>query len=309
VDDRAEVGVPERSTVIDVDGVKLAIAREGCGPAVVCLHAIGQGGRDFEAFTEAMKSRFEIIRIDWPGQGRSGDDHHPFSTRRYADLLAGVLTRLNVERPIIIGNSIGGAAAIIYASREPVRGLVLCDSAGLVPVSWLVRTICGAFVKFFRAGVRRAWWFKPAFAFYYGLVLTKPAARAQRRRIVASCYEIAPLLVQAFESATKPEADLRGLAAAFTIPVWFAWAKDDRVVLLSLCLPAIRAMKTATLTRFAGGHAPFLEQPEAFVAGFEAFVAGLDTAPVAMRLSPPPSGPTLATDRGAAPRLSPIADV
>ena len=53
------------------------------------------------------------------------------------------------------------------------------------------------------------------------------------------------------------------------------------MVLLSLCLPAVRAMKTATLTSFAGGHAAFLEQPETFVAGFEVFVASLNTAPVA----------------------------
>src|SRR5476651_1725578 len=106
MDDRADVGVPRGSAQIEVDGVRLAVAREGLGPAVVCLHAIGHGGRDFEAFTDAMKSRFEIIRIDWPGQGRSGDDlHHPASAARYVELLAGVLARLDVERPIIIGNS------------------------------------------------------------------------------------------------------------------------------------------------------------------------------------------------------------
>jgi hypothetical protein len=49
-------------------------------------------------------------------------------------------------------------------------------------------------------------------------------------------------------------------------------------------------MKTATLTLFAGGHAAFLEQPEAFVAGFEAFVASLDIPPAALRPSPPPRG-------------------
>lgn len=178
MDDRADVGVPRGSAEIEVDGVQLAVAREGHGPAVVCLHAIGHGGGDFEAFTEALKSRFEIIRIDWPGQGRSGDDlRHPASAARYAELLAGVLTRLDVERPIIIGNSIGAAAAIIYASRTPVRGLVPCNSAGLAPVNSLARAVCGAFVKFFRAGVRRAWWFKPAFEFYYGMVLTKPVCQ------------------------------------------------------------------------------------------------------------------------------------
>ena len=33
-----------------VDGVRLAVAREGKGPPVICLHAIGHGGGDYEAF-------------------------------------------------------------------------------------------------------------------------------------------------------------------------------------------------------------------------------------------------------------------
>jgi 4,5:9,10-diseco-3-hydroxy-5,9,17-trioxoandrosta-1(10),2-diene-4-oate hydrolase len=275
--DRAEIGVPEGSAEIVVDGVKLAVARTGHGPPVVCLHAAGHGGRDFEAFTEAMKGRFEIIRIDWPGQGRSGDDlGHPVSAARYADLLARALIGLGVERPILIGNSIGGAAAIIHASRAPVEALVLCDPGGLVAVDGLARAFCGAFVKFFSAGVRRAWWFGPAFAFYYARVLPSPAARAQRRRIVANAHQLAPVLVQSWRSFARPEADIRALAAGLSVRVWFAWAKGDLVIPLSRCLPAIRQMRTATLTAFAGGHAAFLEQPEAFVAGFEAFVASLD---------------------------------
>src|SRR5438105_2699741 len=103
---RQDLGVPMGSPEITVDGVRLAVAREGQGQAVVCLHAIGHGGRDFDAFTAAVKDRFEVIRVDWPDQGRSGPDVKAPTAARYAELLAGVLTQLRVERPIIIGNSI-----------------------------------------------------------------------------------------------------------------------------------------------------------------------------------------------------------
>ncbi|HEX2816877.1 MAG TPA: alpha/beta hydrolase [Phenylobacterium sp.] len=269
----SDIGVPAGSPEIEVDGVRLAVAREGSGTPVVCLHAIGHGGRDFEAFIEATKGRFEIIRIDWPGQGRSGEDSQAASVARYADLLAGVLAKLGVTDPILIGNSIGGAAAILHASRARVRGLVLCDSGGLVAVDGGVRTIIGVFVKFFRAGMRRAWWYRPVFAAYYRLVLPSPAARGQRGRIIDSCHELAGVLVEAWESFGRPEADIRGLAASLTIPVWFAWARSDRVIPLSVCRPAIDAMRHATVTEFAGGHSAVLEQPEAFAAGFLEFVA------------------------------------
>src|SRR5690349_3114564 len=133
--DRRDLGVPEGSPMIEVAGVRLAVAREGCGPPLVCLHAIGHGGGDFAALARAMADRFEVIRVDWPGQGRSDDDPgHPAGPARYADLLEGLLETLGVERPLIVGNSIGGAAAMLHASRRPVRGLVLCDTGGLVAV-------------------------------------------------------------------------------------------------------------------------------------------------------------------------------
>ncbi|HEY0436475.1 MAG TPA: alpha/beta hydrolase [Phenylobacterium sp.] len=276
---RWELGVPAGSPLIEVDGVRLAVAREGRGPVIVCLHAVGHGGGDFAALTAAMRDRFEVIRLDWPGQGRSQDDlAHPASAARYADLLEGLLQKLGVVRPVIVGNSIGAAAAILYAARRPVRGLVLCDSGGLVAVGATVRRFTRAFGAFFRAGARGAWWYPAAFALYYRMVLPAPAARGQRARVIASSREIAGVLEQAWLSFGREHADIRAVAAGLETPVWFAWARSDRVIPLSLCRPAIEAMRQATVSVFAGGHAPFLEQPAAFLAGFESFLGRLEPA-------------------------------
>lgn len=273
--DRSAIGVPDDNQMIEVDGVRLAVAREGQGPAVVCLHAIGHGGGDFDAFVKAVRHQFEVIRIDWPGQGRSGPDHQPASAARYAQLLDEVLEKLGVKQPIILGNSIGGAAAILHASRNPVRSLALCDTGGLVKVGIAARTMCGLFVRFFAAGARGAWWYRPGFRFYYRrMVLPSPAAAEQRERIIAVSRELAPLWRDAWESFRQKDADIRGVAQALDIPVWFAWAKGDRVIPLSLCMPAIKRMKHARVSTFAGGHAPFLERPEEFATAFLAFAGG-----------------------------------
>jgi 4,5:9,10-diseco-3-hydroxy-5,9,17-trioxoandrosta-1(10),2-diene-4-oate hydrolase len=175
---------------------------------------------------------------------------------------------LGIENPIIIGNSIGGAAAILYASRHPVRGLVLCDSGGLVPVDALARAYCGLFERLFAAGARGARWFPAIYDLYYRLVLTEPAARRRREEIIAAGRELAPLLRQAWASFARPEADLRDTAAAIEAPIWIAWARADRIIPLSLVRPAVRRMKRARLSLFGGGHTPFLEQPSAFAAQF-----------------------------------------
>jgi len=236
---REEAGVPADSSEIELDGVRLAVARDGQGPAVVCLHAIGHGGGDFADFASAVKDRFEVIRIDWPGQGRSGPDPKPLSPARYAELLGGVLDQLKIESPIIIGNSIGGAAAIIHAQDHPVRALVLCDTGGLVPVSRLSRAFCGAFARFFAGGERRAWWFKPMFCAYYRfMVLPGRAAAKQRERIVNSSYEIAPILHEAWAGFAKPDADIRHIASRSKFACGSRGAEKTRSYPCSRACPA-----------------------------------------------------------------------
>lgn len=217
-----------------------------------------------------------MVRLDWPGQGRSGPDSKPPSAARYAELLAGVVARLKLERPIILGNSIGGAAAMIYAASHPVTALVLCDTGGLVEVTPAIARACNAFSRFFAAGARKAWWFKPAFwAYYRFLVLPSAAAREQRKRIIAAGYEIAPVLRDAWTSFGRKDADIRELAKGLDVPVWFAWATGDRIIQLKACLPAINAMKNARLTRFGGGHSAFLERLKPFAKEFKRFAKSM----------------------------------
>lgn len=274
---RLDLGAPEGAASVDVDGVTIAVSRTGQGAPVVCLSAIGHGSRDFELLAARVKHRVELICVDWPGHGRSGAAVQPPSARAYAELLCKLLPALGIKRPILVGNSIGGAAAILYAAKSPVRGLVLCDSGGLVEVTGAVRWVTRAFAAFFTAGERGAAWFAGAYALYYRmLVLPSSAARAQRRRVVAAGREMAGQLRQAWESFGRPEADIRATAQALDVPIWVAWARSDRVIPLSFCRPAISGLRNAVLTTFAGGHSPFLEDPDAFAEGFMDLVDTLD---------------------------------
>ncbi len=273
---RYACGVPETAQFVDCDGVRLAVSREGRGTALVCLHAVGHGGGDFDAIAAALSDQVEVIRIDWPGQGRSGPDVMPASAERYAQLLAQVLESLEISNPVIIGNSIGGAAALLYASRNPARGLVLCDTGGLVPVSGLIQGMTRLFHRFFRAGEQGAGWFPRAYAWYYRfLVLPAAAAAGQRKRIIEAGPECAGVLAQAWSSFGEPAADMRRLAAALEVPVWVAWSRSDRVIPLWLCRAAISRIPNVRLSTFKGGHTAFLEQPESFIAALLPFLQAL----------------------------------
>jgi pimeloyl-ACP methyl ester carboxylesterase len=270
---RAAVGGPMPVEMIEVEGSRLAISRRGKGTPVICLHATGHGGGDFNLFAERVGSHFEVITIDWPGQGRSLQDEFAASAAHYASLLEAAIPRLTPEQPILLGNSIGGAAALLYAARHPerVRALVLCNPGGLAPLDPVARTFIRGMIAFFSAGARGAGWFPAAFAAYYRMVLRRKPASEQRARIVASCREIAPVLAQAWRSFGRPEADLRALVPALAVPVFYAWAKDDQVVAWSRSKAAALRAPNHHVEMFRGGHAPFLEEPDAFARSFIAY--------------------------------------
>jgi len=263
---------------VTVNGVTLAVHRSGRGVPVVGLNAIGHDAHDFDALAERVGDRFEVIAIEWPSHGESGADARPAGADRYAELIVQAVDQLGLDRPIVIGNSIGGATAILYASRRPVRGLVLCNSGGLVAVTRFAALYCGLFARFFAAGERGAWWYDRAFRFYYHQVLTEPAAAAQREVVIANSRRLARQMREVWQSFGQWGADVRDIATGLDVPIWVAWAERDKVVPLRLCLPAIRRLRQASLTTFRAGHCAFLEQPDAFAAGFLAFASRLPAA-------------------------------
>ena len=274
---REAAGVRQPWAFVSAAGTQVAVARRGAGASVLCLHAIGHGGRDFDALAERLPDN-ELLLIDWPGQGNSPADATGAgpTAGRYAEIAAGVLDAIGVSRAVVLGNSIGGAAAIELVAARPdlVRALTLCDPGGLAPVDTVARLVIGRMVAFFAAGARGASWFPSAFAVYYRFVLPAPAAAPQRRRIVAAGRETAGVLRDAWAGFLLPAADVRATLAALDVPILFAWSKSDRIVALSRSRDAIAQARRGTVQVFPGGHAAFLEAPDRFAAAFRAFLAG-----------------------------------
>ena len=272
---RAEIGAQAPMSFVNAAGTRIAVMRRGQGIPLVCLHSIGHGARDFETLAERVGDAFEIIAPDWPGQGRSPDDGVTPTPERYADIVVSILDALAIDRPILLGNSIGGATALFVAANHAsrVRAIVLCNSGGLFAITAFVRFLIRRFVAFFRAGENRKRWFVRAFRFYYArVVLTGATARPQCERIIAAGYEIAGVLRRAWEGFARPEADLCTLVPRISVPVWLAWAKDDRISSWSAAEPAAKRFPVHEVTLFAGGHSPFLEDPDRFAQGLREFV-------------------------------------
>ena len=272
---RSAVGAQQPYRVISLSGIAITYTDSaGSGPVLICLHAIGHGARDFEDFSRRFSPQYRVIALDFPGQGNSGSDPEPASATRYAELLAQLVDRLQLKSVVLVGNSIGGAASIRYASAHPerVKALVLCDSGGLGKPGPLSRVFIGGFVQFFAAGRRGAFWYPWAFGRYYRSVLIMDSAREERDRIIRSAYEIAPVLEQAWRSFASPKENLLPQLQRIQCPVLLAWAKQDFVVPLKYAQPSFNLFRKHQLEVFDGGHAAFLEDPDRFEKSLRKFL-------------------------------------
>jgi pimeloyl-ACP methyl ester carboxylesterase len=137
---RLEATHPPTGQFVEVQGVRLHVAALGLGPgapsadpAIVLIHGASGNLEDMRlALGERLASSHRVILIDRPGHGWSSrpesDDYA--SPARQAELVAGALDQLEVQRAILIGHSWGGAFATAYALAFPERtaGLVLLSA-------------------------------------------------------------------------------------------------------------------------------------------------------------------------------------
>ncbi|MDZ8187710.1 MAG: alpha/beta hydrolase [Nostoc sp. ChiSLP02] len=274
---RAALGATEPWKTLEVDGINLAYNDDGIGLPIICLHAIGHGASDYLYLRENLCNQYRVIAIDFPGHGNSDNDMQPVSASRYSELLALFLDKLRLDKVVIIGNSIGGATAIKYAYIHPERvlGLILANPGGLDPMDSSAQVFIKLMVRIFSGGMAKAWWYPKAIADFYRVILPKQAARSQRKKILASSWEMAPYLVQAWQSFAEPTSDLRELISSISCPVLFTWALRDPFVQLRRCLPAINKFPNAQVETFNAGHSPHLETPTEFEQSVRKFLMTL----------------------------------
>jgi pimeloyl-ACP methyl ester carboxylesterase len=115
----------QRSTkVLDVPGGKTAFEIAGEGPAVVLLHEGIADRRMWDREFSLLSHQHRVVRYDLRGYGGSAPATSEFYPVR--DLLA-LLDHLGMERPLLVGPSMGGKIAIDLALAHPGRvgGLLL----------------------------------------------------------------------------------------------------------------------------------------------------------------------------------------
>jgi pimeloyl-ACP methyl ester carboxylesterase len=107
---------------IQVNDCELYYEEHGQGPPLVLLHGGWQSIDSWQAQVAHFANDYRVVTFDLRGHGGTG----PTSVRRYsielfADDLEGLLSRIDIERPILCGVSIGGMIVQEYLARHPDR--------------------------------------------------------------------------------------------------------------------------------------------------------------------------------------------
>lgn len=115
------------STVTTPDGATIAYDEQGSGKPLVLVHGITEARGMWDPVTDGLAAQWHVVRVDLRGHGES-DRQQPYDLATMAADLAAVVDALGLDRPLLVGHSLGGVVVTAYAGAGyPARGVVNVD--------------------------------------------------------------------------------------------------------------------------------------------------------------------------------------
>jgi pimeloyl-ACP methyl ester carboxylesterase len=255
----------------------------GDGDPILCLHGLGANIFTWHHLIEPLSANNKLILVDLKGFGKSAkpeDDY--YSLQNHADAVYDLILKNDWRRLTLIGNSYGGALALLLASRLEESGpsrllkLVLIDAAAykeyLPGYVKLMRTLLGTL-----------------------MILLLPARLSVRFVLNLSCFDqgkiteeqvaayAGPLgdpgarnaLLQTVRQCIPPDAD--ELVTKFkniSVPTLLLWGRHDKVIPLKVGELLNQALPNSVLEVVEEcGHIPQEEQPQKTITRISEFLA------------------------------------
>ena len=116
---------------VKVNDIQMYYELHGQGDPFVCISGTGFNGQTWKPYqVPEFSSAYQVLIFDHRGTGESDKPDGPYSTRMFADDLAGLMDALGLSRAHVLGHSMGGRVAQHLALDYPdkVRTLILAGS-------------------------------------------------------------------------------------------------------------------------------------------------------------------------------------
>lgn len=119
---------------VETNGIRLHYTRTGGEkPPLVLAHGVTDSGLCWSAVTRALADDYDVIMVDARGHGLSQETEGGYDPATQAEDLAGLIRGLGLQKPAVLGHSMGAATALVLAGSHPdLPGAILLED----PPAW-----------------------------------------------------------------------------------------------------------------------------------------------------------------------------
>lgn len=258
---------------VSVDDSSIRYLDAGSGSAVLLLHGLGGYADKWRRVIDKLSNSHRVIAPDMIGYGLSDKPVADYTPRFFVEFLERFIDATGLERPHIVGASLGGQVAAMFAAihQECVSRLVLVSPAGLMKIS----------TPALDAYVMAALYPRPG-SVGHALRLMEGSGRDPSWTLISSFMDNMrrPNAKMAFMSSLlcfKNAGDLTPYLNSIEAPTMLLWGYDDPIIPISYAAQFAAAIPDC---RFVGledcGHTPYVQYPERFAGLVAGFLSGED---------------------------------
>ena len=98
---------------------------------IVFLHGWGGSTQSFSFICKRLTFNYKALFIDFPPFGKSEEPQCDFTIFDYSEMVSQIMEINGFNNPCIVGHSFGGRVAILLASKNVAKNVILISSAGM----------------------------------------------------------------------------------------------------------------------------------------------------------------------------------
>ena len=254
------------------------------GRAVVLIHGSNASLHTWEPWVERLGKDYRIISLDLPGHGLSGS--HPGGVYDYpvfVDVVDKLMAKLDVEKAVVGGNSMGGGTAWMFALAHPEKteAVLLVDAAG-APAWQSKKTPIGFRMMRMPVVKEFARFIAPRSMFESSIQTSMSVQSKIDDKLIDRYWELnrypgnREATMKRFSLPHNNWAASKEKLSAIKVPVMIMWGEQDNLIPVSSAKWFAEAIPGAKLVVYPKvGHIPMEEVPDESAVDVKAWLDGL----------------------------------
>jgi len=247
---------------VKVEGVRIYYEVEGKGDPLIMIHGASQDTLSWHDNIPYFSKSYKVFALDLPGHGKSAliKGRTTKTTSEFAEHIWGFMTEMKIEKPILIGHSMGAGIAITVGIEyaDDVRGVVAVDGGaaffGPIGVHYQPELLQSV-------EANPTAWLETMFH----SVLGRTTPEERKREMAFDATRCSPYVAFA-DLLTYTSFKLSEKINEIKIPIYYIMGEDDWSTTPEMAIDTSKRLKVATdVVVLKGiGHIPHWEQPKKF---------------------------------------------